>query len=284
VKRRDVASASRYDHGSMPLGRCRLCLRDEELRDSHLLAAGFYRLARSPADDNPNPVVATAGVTMKSSRAVKSHALCGECEQRFSTRGEDWVLKNCLRDREGFAIQDALVRGQPIHVDLKDNIAVFAGNATAGVDPDQLSYFAASVFWRAAAHTWMMAKNQRLKLALGPYEESLRLFLRDEAPFPTDVAILVGVAQASTLENFTALPTMIGRDGHYRVYWFKVPGVTFLLLVGRALTRGHRDLCVIRSPERRILVGDLVEKTNTRLALKLFGHTRVHPNVRGART
>lgn len=267
----------------MPSGRCRLCLRDKELRDSHLLAAGFYRLARTPADQNPNPVVATGGITMKSSREVKSQLLCGECEQCFSTRGEDWVLKNCLRKGEGFAIQDALLRAQPVYVDPRDNIAVFAGNATVGVDPDQLSYFAASVFWRAGAHTWTVGKNQRLKLTLGPYEEALRLFLRDEAPFPTDIVILAGVAQASTLENFTALPTMIGRDGHYRVYWFKVPGITFLLLVGRALSTGHRELCIIRSPERRILVGDLVEATNTRLALKLFGRTRVHRNVRGVR-
>jgi hypothetical protein len=265
----------------MPLGRCRLCLGEGELRDSHLLAAGFYRLARTPADRNRNPVIAAGGITMKSSREVKSHLLCGECEQCFSTRGEDWVLKNCLREGEGFAIQDALLRAQPVHVDRRDKIAVFAGNATAGVDPEQLSYFAASVFWRASAHIWTVNKDQRLKLALGPYEEALRLFLRDEGPFPRDAAILVGVAQASTLENFTALPTMIGRDGHYRVYWFKVPGVTFLLLVGRALTTGQRELCVIRSPERRILVGDLVEATNTRLALKLFGRTRVYPNVRG---
>jgi hypothetical protein len=263
------------------VGICRLCQRERELHASHLLAAGFYRLARTPADVNPNPIVATASVAIKSSREIKSPLLCLECEERFSRHGEEWILTNCLRGPSEFCLQAALIQQQPIYVDPHETFAVLAGNSTPGVNCDQLAYFAASVFWRAAAHTWAVDKEHRLKLSLGPYEDELRLFLLDRSEFPRDAVLLVGVAQTARLENFTALPTLVGR-GHFRTYWFKVPGITFRLLVGRAIDVQHRHCCFVRSPERRIFVGNVIDNANIELALKLFGRTRVHANVRGS--
>jgi hypothetical protein len=121
---------------------------------------------------------------MKSSREITAPLLCLECEQRLNRRGEEWTLTNCLRGPSAFSLQDALIRSQPSYVDPSAAFAAFAGDSTPGVDPEQLAYFAASVFWRAAVHTWTVDKEHRLKLTLGPYEEELRLFLLDQSEFP----------------------------------------------------------------------------------------------------
>jgi hypothetical protein len=260
-------------------GACKLCRQAAEIRNSHLLSAGFYRLARTPNDSNAHPVVITANIAIKSSREVKAPLLCDDCEKRFNVRGEDWVLRNCLREA-AFPLQETLIREQPLHVDSHANFAVFPGTAVSGVSIEHLSYFAASVFWRAGAREWGVDKGKPLRLQLGPYAEELRRFLVDEAPFPRDAVLLVAVAQKRELENFSTLPVLVGHNALFRSYWFKVPGITFRLLVGRGLPGEYRELCAIRSPERRIVVGDMVDAANVRLALQLVKRTRVHRNVR----
>jgi hypothetical protein len=42
----------------MPVGTCRLCqLQNVELRDSHFMSAGFYKIARDESRSNPNPAL-----------------------------------------------------------------------------------------------------------------------------------------------------------------------------------------------------------------------------------
>ena len=52
----------------MPVGRCRLCLtQNVQLRDSHFMSAGFYKLARDESRANPKPVLINEEVSLLSS-------------------------------------------------------------------------------------------------------------------------------------------------------------------------------------------------------------------------
>ena len=75
---------------------CGLCQLDRPLVDSHLLPAAAYKLAREPDRQNPNPIVVTPGHAGSSSRQISDEFLCRECEDRFSKRGERYVLR-CIQ-------------------------------------------------------------------------------------------------------------------------------------------------------------------------------------------
>ena len=76
-------------------------------RDRHLIARGFYKIHRDPADGNPNPILVNPVTTLKSSKQVTAPLLCQACESRFDQRGEDWVLGNCWRN-DKMSFQDSL--------------------------------------------------------------------------------------------------------------------------------------------------------------------------------
>ncbi len=49
------------------------------------------------------------GEAKQVSDQITDYVLCGDCEQRFSKRGEKWVLANMPRDyKEPCPLQDAL--------------------------------------------------------------------------------------------------------------------------------------------------------------------------------
>src|SRR6516162_5688166 len=86
---------------------CRLCLKQRELQDSHLLSAGLYRRIVDPT--SPNPVFVSEEVTMETSKQIRAFAFCYDCEQRMNRNGEDWVLRNIFqRDGKRFPLRDKL--------------------------------------------------------------------------------------------------------------------------------------------------------------------------------
>jgi len=84
------------------------------LRESHLLPAALYRLSRDPSRANPNPVLMAAGGASATSRQAASRFLCDDCEQRFSERGERYVLGQCARPGDEFRLRELLERQTPI--------------------------------------------------------------------------------------------------------------------------------------------------------------------------
>ena len=79
-------------------GRCKLCLQDLNLRDSHYLPAGIYKILRDVKEKNPNPWTLTAKIAVQTSRQMTARLLCCKCEQRLSKDGENWVLRHCPRN------------------------------------------------------------------------------------------------------------------------------------------------------------------------------------------
>jgi hypothetical protein len=78
----------------MPVGKCKLCLQDEELQQSHLIPAGVFRALRSEGEDVTS---ITAKKIVQTSRQFQAHLLCRDCEHRLNKGGETYVLKHMAR-------------------------------------------------------------------------------------------------------------------------------------------------------------------------------------------
>lgn len=212
------------------VGKCGLCHEGRELRDSHLLPAAVYKLARESNRRNPNPIIVTPDRASSSSKQVSDMFLCGECEGRFSRGGERYVLSQCTRQGGGFALRELLRASPPF---LRDSrFTVYEVGSLLYARTEQYLYFAASVFWRASARSWTYDGRQMERLSLGPYEEQLRLYLLGVAAFPSSARLFVHVWSDARIDFTTVAPTASRADG-VRRYKFCIPGILFILFVGK---------------------------------------------------
>jgi hypothetical protein len=140
----------------MPFGKCALCLEIRELRDSHFLPAGFYRIMREGSGEDP--VLLNKSAAFMSSAQARTHLLCGECERRFNGGGEDWVLKNCWRSPTNFPLHSALMGATPFLDD--QGFRSYEGQKLPGVDIEQLAYFARAFSGARACTTGASARRR----------------------------------------------------------------------------------------------------------------------------
>src|SRR5690349_11649502 len=98
----------------MPVhGRCRLCLREAQLQDSHYIPQAAYRLVRGEGK-NPHPLVVQTDKVLQTSLQMRAHAFCQDCEQRFHQGGEDTFFRYCHRESDGFRLLAALRKTLPV--------------------------------------------------------------------------------------------------------------------------------------------------------------------------
>lgn len=216
----------------MHIGQCGLCLKSRELKVSHCLPAALYRLAREPGRKNPNPVVTRPTNTLTSSKQVSAHFLCESCEQRFSSAGENLVLAECARSRTEFKLRQRLNKLSPL-VKSEGPISIYDAQAALGGALDKYLYFAASVFWRAAAHKWKWGIQAVRRIFLGEaYQEQFRRYLLGEVGLPSSARIFLHVSSEAEVGTTTIFPCTSRIKGTHR-HKFYIPGLLFILFLGR---------------------------------------------------
>jgi hypothetical protein len=133
------------------LGQCRLCLEMKDLLNSHFLPAALWKGARTPGLKNPNPVTITKETSGTTSKQMQTYLLCGECEERFNKGGEFEALRWIAPGQSRFPIADRLNVACP-----RVSNQIFKGysGSAVGICTEQLAYFALSILWRAAVHSW----------------------------------------------------------------------------------------------------------------------------------
>ena len=204
---------------SSDLQLCGLCKRPAVLQRSHLLPAWCYRRIIADSDDL-QPVQITKDSAVFSNEQVREYLLCRKCEEKLG-KIEDKVkrLTGCKSGKQRIFcklnfISDTSGHRHEMHADT-------AGN---------LSYFAASVIWRAHA----MGKG----CELGPYGEKFRQFLLGEGSFPTDAFLAVMIIQPSESgidpRGWLTSPSSTRVDG-FRIHGFIASGLVFRLFVGQRL-------------------------------------------------
>jgi len=224
----------------------------------------MYKLLRARIGKNPNPIVITNRRAVSTSKQIQDYLLCGACEQMFSRNGESWVMGNCYRGTQDFALREALERAIPAISTTE--YAVYESAKILGADRCHLSYFAASVFWRAAVHCWKISPfREFVHINLGPYEESLRRFLLGEQDFPPKMVMAIRVSSLRTLLE-TASPPGEHREYSIFSFQFSIPGIAFALMAGGRIPASYYDWCFVPSPGALILVKPDLDLHDLRLA------------------
>lgn len=225
-------------------GQCGLCRRTKKLQDSHLLPAAAYKLSRIESRSDPNPVVITKGRSFTTSRQVSAYFLCNECEDKFSRNGERYVLKHCARPSGEFRLREILEKEHPVCVDSR--FKVYDVKGLLGRRVEQYVYFAASVFWRASAHSWKMEDRHLNLISLGAkYQEQFRLYLLGKTGFPANARIFVHVWGDKEIDSTTIFPCTFRVKGVWR-HKFCIPGLTFILFLSNDVPKKH-DLAALNS-------------------------------------
>lgn len=231
----------------MDIGTCKLCLRKRQLVDSHLMSRGLYSLCKTPDDE---PIFVSSEVIMQSSRQLKHPLLCAECDGLLSREGEDWVLPMLATAQGTFPLFDLL---QTVPPDVTDgDVRGYAASRIPKVDCQRLTHFAAGIFWKASVHSWRGSEITPL-IELGKYGELLRVFLRNEAPFPKKMALIVGVVPPPVKTINFCYPYRGSASDHHN-YLFHIPGIEFALLVGNTVAAEQKASCFASNPLRPMIV------------------------------
>ena len=138
----------------------------------------------------------------------------------------------------------------------RTGFAVYRGAEISGVDPDQLAYFGASVFWRASCHGW----NYEDRTTLGAYEEPFRRFLLREAPWPEKAWLTVGCVPKhhnGGCQTFS-LPKFDTKANGYWSHRLRFLGIMFLLSVGNFVPEHLRQYCIQHASHRPVVLGEAI--------------------------
>ena len=237
-------------------GTCALCLKEKELRRSHLLGRAIYLLNRDGGNDDP--VLMTPQLITPTPRQIWCHLLCGDCEQSFTRYGESLVMRLVQRKRD-FALFNRLNVAVPVWTG--QNLAAYSGSAI-GIDTEQLAYFALSVLWRSGVQQWRTLNQQTTGVSLGTFEQPIRKYLAGEAGFPPGIAVNVRVCTdfGSRFGTFAPTDTKGGTvtpSGIYPTFGLLVRGLWFHIVTSsNGLPADLVEICCVNSAKKIIFKRD----------------------------
>lgn len=253
----------------MLIGTCKLCLQRKELCDSHFLPKGIYRHFRK--QQSGDPIVMTPKLIVSTSKQVHDYVLCAECEERFSVR-ERYILP-FMAGENGFPMIEKL-RNKPFAP--AGSYLRFSG-PIIGVDTEKLAYFAVSMIWRGAVHSWATIDRQRTGDLVVPNVEALRYYLLDEAPLPDDTYIFVLICADRLSQVQVQGPFLVGGPENDNRFEMLMSGI--LLQVGVGRSPAERDLiCAVHTNDRAVFYGDHYEHS-LNFARSFHQKARIAKNV-----
>jgi len=214
----------------MPI--CGLCLKEKELRESHLIPKSIYKAIRNSFPDEEGGILIGRTIDKHikyTDYQIKNHFLCNECEGILSKYGEVIVSPECHHGKNKFRLLDKLNSETPRH-DFEDQIWYIPDDKSA-INTKAYLHFGASVFWRASAGNWKDGIG-KYKNALGSrYQEELRKFILGETSFPKNMYLGIYVDSDIDIVPFVSFPEVSKKDGYHH-HIFYIPGIKFSLIVG----------------------------------------------------
>jgi hypothetical protein len=236
-------------------GRCKMCLEETDLVMSHLMPAALYGYCRA---DNSSPVKVGLGVVMSTDRQTQDYVLCQPCEDILNHGGENWVNPKLATMRRTFLLYELLAQG-PADV-IESDAAAYRAALNPAIDAEKMVHYAAGLFWKASVHPWLGGRKEP-RIDLGPYSDALRRFLRREEPFPAHMMLNVSLSFPSSAQIVMTDPHEGEREQSERTYFCHVPGVLFVLTIGKTIPAELKQLCFATNPSRPILVShDITER------------------------
>jgi hypothetical protein len=194
-----------------------------------------------------------ADVVMQTSRQVQDYLLCASCEDGLNKGGEAWLLGKLARMDAGFELYDLLRECPPD--EIEDGAAIYAAARNAKIDAAKISHFAMGIFWKSSVHSWRGREREPL-IELGKYGEEARLFLTGEKPFSEHMALTVCVVPPPVKAFAFTNPYPCDVKGLHTFVFF-VPGIMFLLSVGRVIPDELKRICIESNALRPVVMKDL---------------------------
>ena len=242
----------------MPVGQCKLCKRTKRLVLSHFIARALYGKLREPGKPDPNPIVITVERSISSSRHITGHVLCRKCDQKIARLGEDWVSANCF-DGERFPLLERLKLALPTSSRYTLKTAVTYSGRDVGIDTERLGYFALSLLWRAAVHTWTTSSRETYSVALSTPIEPLRAYLYGTATFPADMYVLATVC-LDGMSSRLIVPPYGANAEDCNAYNLFVSGIFLRIMFGK-VPEYIRERCCVTSTLKLIHARDCSDLT-----------------------
>jgi hypothetical protein len=241
---------------------CKLCLQTKPICKSHLIPAAAYRRIVD-ARGNQRPILnfwdpkTQKHSAIETSGQLQEYLLCEDCEQMLTVQGEDWVIPR-LAGEGPSPLYEVISKQKPYVGLLGDELIIYKTLGLPEFEKQKLVHFAMGVFFKSAAYQWRMAGIAH-GIDLGPYLESVRRFVLGESEFPERLALWF-VITPPTAPFWTILPphlyssrARLSKQG-FHMFSFCIPGLEFVLCVGKQISPTAERLCFATSPDQLILV------------------------------
>jgi len=205
-------------------------------------------------------VLITDKMMMPTSRQTKYYLLCEGCEAVLNQNGEDWILPTLATIDEAFPFYALLNKQEPLFAE--PDSAAFAVSNNPEINREKLVHFALGIFWKASIHSWN-AGSTAPRIDLGSQSDELRRFLRCEAGFPQNMALLLEVSPPPVDAICFTHPVVRGHN--LEMLFFYVPGLLFTLWRGDLMEK-QRLSCLISNPQGPVLVRDTTQRVKELLS------------------
>lgn len=227
----------------MKFGRCKLCLNETDLVDSHLIPSAVSKLLLARKNENPNPLSVTTDWIGQTSKQVSAHEFCRSCEDIFNDGGERWLLP-LLADLDGFPLYDMLARAKPFY--KEEGLSAYHASDIPGFEKAKVVHFAAAIFWKASVRDWG-SRGQTIRIELGDYANPMREFVLGTGPFPLRTYLSVTILPPTAPLLGMLMPVRMKQKDFHR-YKFYIPGIEFELKVGKRVPLQWRKECLATGP------------------------------------
>lgn len=227
------------------------------------MPAALYDYTRSGSH---RPVRVGGGVVMPSDRQTQDYLLCGDCEDILNRGGESWCLPLFATMQRSFPLYDLLKRQSPDFAE--DGLEVYFAAKNPEIREDKLAHFALGIFWKASVHPWR-GDTREPRIELGPYSEHLRRWLKGDEPLSEFIVLTMSVSVPLRVQiTFSDPYEGENLDGHS--YVMHVPGILFMMHVGKNLPSETRAACLWHSDSHPIMVSDKLTDQVEQIYVKSF--------------
>jgi hypothetical protein len=136
----------------------------------------------------------------------------------------------------------------------EDGMVVYFAAQNPEIKVDKLTHFALGLFWKASVHSWKAGRTEP-RIELGPYSEDIRKWLIGEGSFPKHVYLITAIERPARAQIALNDPYEGIRGGGHN-FFVHVPGVLFMLAVGKTVDESMQWLCIYNNPGNPINISD----------------------------
>jgi hypothetical protein len=184
--------------------------------------------------------------------------------------GESWIAEKLATWERTFPLHDLLTKQLPDFDE--EGMAVYFATKNPEIKVDKLTHLALGIFWKASVHSWSGTRKDP-RIELGPYSDGIRTWLRGESEFPRHI-YLVAVLSRPQRAQITMVDPYEAIRQEWRSFFFHIPGLLFVLNVGKTVDETMQYLCIQNNPAHPVNISDKLTDQFEQLFVENFRQAR----------